>query len=93
MICAITMMIPICFITVPPNLKLTGIQFEKYYEKIEDIDKKGFTETLVVEVRENDKKQILEAAKREADKAREPLEVYKKEKVKVKRSKRKTKTE
>ena len=46
-----------------------------------------------MEVRENDKKQILEAAKREADKAREPLEVYKKEKVKVKRSKRKTKTE
>ena len=51
---------------------MTGIQFDQYFAKIEETDKEGFNETLTVEVREKDKNAILEAAKREADKARDP---------------------
>ena len=55
---------------------MTGLQFEQYFDKIEKVDKKGFNETLVVEVRPQDRKDILAAAKAEADKAREPPQVY-----------------
>ena len=81
--CTITMMIPL-FFTVTPNLQLTlmtGLQFEQYFDKIEKVDKEGFNETLVVEVRTQDKKAILAAAKAEADKAREPPQVYREEVV------------
>ena len=70
------------FFTVTPNLQLTlmtGLQFEQYFDKIEKVDKEGFNETLVVEVRTQDKKAILAAA--EADKAREPPQVYREEVV------------
>ena len=75
MIFTITMMILICSFTVTPNLRLTsmtGIQFDQSFAKIEETDKEGFNDTLTVEVREKDKNAILEAAKREADKARAP---------------------
>ena len=60
---------------------MTGLQFEQYFDKIEKVDKEGFNETLVVEVRTQDKKAILAAAKAEADKAREPPQVYREEVV------------
>ena len=60
---------------------MTGIQFQKYFDKIEETDKEGFNETLTVEVREKDRDAILNVAKVEADRARAPPEVYKTETV------------
>ena len=60
---------------------MTGVQFNKYFAKIEEWDKEGFNETLTVEVRDDDKKAILEATKDEADRARAPPQVYKTETV------------
>ena len=60
---------------------MTGLQFEQYFDKIEKVDKNGFNETLVVEVRPQDRKDILAAAKAEADKAREPPHIYREEVV------------
>ena len=44
--------------------------------RLRKLIREGFNETLVVEVRTQDKKAILAAAKAEADKAREPPQVY-----------------
>ena len=78
------MMIMMYFITETPHLNLvlmTGIQFKYYFEKVDKIDKEGFNEILTIEVEEKDKKTILEAAKREADNARVPPQVYKKKRL------------
>ena len=94
---AIIMMIMMYLITETPHLNLvlmTGIQFKYYFERVDQIDKQGFNEILTIEVEEKDKKAILEAAKREADNARVPPQVYKKKKVVVtKGSKKTTKSE
>ena len=73
-----------CCFTVTPNLRLvlmTGVQFNKYFAKVEEWDKEGFNETLTVEVRDCDKDAILEQAKEEADRARAPPQVYRTETV------------
>ena len=56
---------------------MIGIQFDQYFAKIEETDKEAFIETLTVEVREKDKNAILEAAKREADRASPPQKFIK----------------
>ena len=60
---------------------MTGVQFNKYFAKIEEWDKEGFNETLTVDVRDDDKEAILQKAKDEADRASTPAEVYKTETV------------
>ena len=75
MLCTILMMIIMYLITKTPDIKLvlmTGIQFKYYFEKVDKIYKEGFNEILTIEVEEKDKEAILEAAKREAEKARVP---------------------
>ena len=47
--------------TVTPNFRLvlmTGVQFNKYFAKVEEWDKEGFNETLTVQVRDCDKDAI-----------------------------------
>ena len=89
----ILIMIMMYLITETPNLNLvlmTGIQFKYYLDRVEKIDKEGFNEILTVEVENQDKEPILEAAKGEADNARVPPQVYKKKKVVVTKGSRKT---
>ena len=57
---------------------------------MDKIDKQGFNEILIIGVEEKDKEAIPEAGKREADKARVPPQVYKKEKAVVTKCSRKT---
>ena len=94
MFCTILMMIMIYLITTEtPHLNLvlmTGIQFKYYFDNVYQIDKEGFNEILTIEVEEKNKQAILEAAKREAVKARVPPQVYKKEKVVVTKGSKKT---
>ena len=53
-------------------------------------DKEGFNEILTIEVENKDKEAILDTAKREADNARVPPQVYKIKRVVVTKGSRKT---
>ena len=81
MLCTILMTMMYLITEPPPHFNLvlmTGIQFKYYFDKVDQIDKEGFNKILTIEVEEKDKQAILEAAKRETDKARVPPQVYKK---------------
>ena len=78
--CTFLIMTMMYLITETPKLNLvlmTGIQFKYYLDRVEKIDKEGFNEILTIEVENKDKEAILDTAKREADDARVPPQVYK----------------